>query len=540
MRHPKSLDTLVEHGIIEEVLRPLMSGKEAQVYLVVSEGRLCAAKIYKDAQHRSFKNRADYTEGRKVRNSRDQRAITKRSKYGKGKDEESWKSTEVDMIYRLRDGGVRVPEPYTFIDGVLLMELVCDEAGHPAPRLGDLEFSPEDARHIFHRLLGEVVRMLCTGVVHGDFSEFNVLVASDGPVVIDFPQAVSAAGNLSARKLLIRDVENLQRFLAKWVPGSRRRPYAEEIWSLYEENRLTPETEITGRFQQKRGPVDTSEVLALIGDAERDENRRRLNTGEKPVGDTAAAPALFRRREVVIERPAARSGGTGPKRPTARSDANTRGPGARSPGGPRAGGGPGRGGPRHEGGGRPRDDRGYTRPEKKKTGPKRGDVVQNSTYVSPEARKLKAQVLSLTPRGENSSDSSPTARTREANSDSGSGGRSRNANRRRRGDTPRNGEQRGNASQRSETRNSDGRRGEQRTNAQRGGEQRGGEQRRGAQRGGEQATNAQRGGEQRTRTAAPRARTEESRSSGSGAGASPSRRRPRNRSRSASGGRSEQ
>lgn len=532
MRHPKSLDTLVEHGIIEEVLRPLMSGKEAQVYLVVSEGRLCAAKIYKDAQHRSFKNRADYTEGRKVRNSRDQRAIAKRSKYGKGKDEESWKSTEVDMIYRLRDGGVRVPEPYTFIDGVLLMELVCDESGHPAPRLGDLEFSPEDAKHIFHRLLGEVVRMLCTGVVHGDFSEFNVLVASDGPVVIDFPQAVNAAGNLSARKLLIRDVENLQRFLAKWVPGSRRRPYAEEIWSLYEENRLTPESEITGRFQQKRGPVDTSEVLALIGDADRDENRRRLNAGEKPVGESPVAPTLFRRREVVIERPAARTGGGGPKRPTARSDANTRGAGARGPGASRPGGGPGRGGPRHDGGSRSRDERGYTRPEKKKSGPKRGDVVQNSTYVSPEARKLKAQVLSLTPRNESKSESASPSRTRDGGREGQNEGRARNNNRRRRGPAS------GAEQQAGEPRAQRPRNGEQRPGEQRAQRPRNGEQRAARSRSSDQRSDAPRNGTGRApRTDAPqREPTREAAASGTGT----SRRRTRNRNRSASGGRTEQ
>jgi RIO kinase 1 len=275
MRTPEALETLVDHGIVEEVVRPLMSGKEAQVYLVRSGGELRVAKVYKEAQQRSFKQRAEYTDGRSTRNSRDRRAIAKHTAYGRKQDEAAWKSAEVDAIYRLSAAGVRVPVPYHFIDGVLLMELVRDHEGFPASRLGDLEFAPEVVQRIFDILLASVVRMLCAGVVHGDLSEFNVLMAADGPVIIDFPQAVDPATNLGARKLLIRDVDNLQRFISRHVREFRPRPYAQEMWELYQQNLLTPETQLLGRVTApSRRPTDTSDVLAAIGDAERQHRRR--------------------------------------------------------------------------------------------------------------------------------------------------------------------------------------------------------------------------------------------------------------------------
>lgn len=398
MRIPSSLETLAHHGVIEEVLRPLMSGKEAQIYLVVADGRECAAKIYKDAQNRSFKNRADYTEGRKVRNSRDQRAIDRGTKYGKGKKEDTWKSTEVDMIYRLRDAGVRVPAPYMFIDGVLLMELVTDEDGNPAPRLGDLEFTPEEAREIHERLLREVVLMLCAGMVHADLSEFNVLLGADGPVVIDFPQSVNAAGNQSARRLLIRDIGNLYRFLARWAPDVRQRPYGEELWALYETGELTPETKLTGRFKNTGGPVDTSAVLELISDANRDEARHRRAVGRSAEGggESPVRPPL-RRREVIVNKPEAKRSRGADARPAGalhrepKGSAKAKGPGdARGPSGSHG---------------------------SRKRGPQRGNAVQASTYVSPEARKMKDSALSLTPRSETSptprQDSRPTGHHKE-------------------------------------------------------------------------------------------------------------------------------
>jgi RIO kinase 1 len=291
MRIPECLVSLADQGIIQEVVRPLMSGKEAEVFLVVSGGELRVAKVYKEAQNRSFKNRAEYTEGRKVRNSRDQRAIGKRSRHGRAQDEAAWRSTEVDMIYRLRDAGVRVPTPHHFIEGVLIMEMVTDAEGNPAPRLGEVRLEPDEARVVFDQLVAEVVRMLCAGVVHGDLSDFNVLMGVNGPVVIDFPQAVDASSNQNARTLLLRDVGNLQRYLARFVPGYRPRPLAEEMWALYASSMLTPETRLRGEFRASQRRADTDAVLELIGDANYDERRRRETKGISMRGAPAAAPA---------------------------------------------------------------------------------------------------------------------------------------------------------------------------------------------------------------------------------------------------------
>lgn len=305
MRIPESLVSLLNHGVLDEVIRPLMSGKEAQIYLVVSGGEERVAKVYKEAQNRSFKNRAEYTEGRGVRNSRDQRALDVRSRYGRAKHEAEWRATEVDMIHRLRDAGVSVPTPYHFIDGVLIMELVRGTDGHPAPRLGDLTFSSKDATQVFEQLLAEVVRMLCAGVVHGDLSDFNVLMGIQGPVIIDFPQAVTAAGNQNARNLLLRDVANLQRFVERFAPGRPALPYGQEIWHLYERGDLTRHANLTGSYTDSRKCANPGAVLDLIDDAARDERQRRQTSGlsmrgtREPEcrGDTAGAPGNARRRE---------------------------------------------------------------------------------------------------------------------------------------------------------------------------------------------------------------------------------------------------
>lgn len=272
---PDALAPLFDDGIIDRVVRPLMSGKEAQVFLCESKGELRVAKVYKNANHRSFKNRADYTEGRKTRNSRDQRAVEKRSKHGRNEEEEAWKSSEVDIIHRLHLGGVRVPIPYAFLDGVLVMECVVDPLGHPAPRLGDLQFTPEAAQTIYDRVIREAVRMLAVGVVHGDLSDFNVLVSGEEPIIIDFPQSVDTASNTSARKLLLRDVENLHRFLSRWAPRAPRRAYAEEMWDLHEDNALTADTPLTGRHRSPERRSTGDSVFGLIQDANRDERQRR-------------------------------------------------------------------------------------------------------------------------------------------------------------------------------------------------------------------------------------------------------------------------
>jgi RIO kinase 1 len=313
MRLPEAFEPLVNHGILDEVVRPLMSGKEALVYLVISEGRECVAKVYKDAKERSFKNKAEYTEGRRVRNSRDQRAMSKRTAYGRSRDEAAWKSTEVDMIYRLSAAGVRVPEPYWFVEGVLLMELVCDADGSPARRLGELQFTPDDATLIFEVLLADVVRMLHAGVVHGDLSEFNVLMASDGPVIIDFPQAIDAAGNQNARKLLIRDVDNLHRFVARFVRGWTSPPYAEELWSIYERGELKADTRLTGKYVRSAKQAHVDGVMDVIDDARRDEQLRRRNQG----GHMQQGPRGKRPPQAVPPRHDGRNG-RGPQQQTTR------------------------------------------------------------------------------------------------------------------------------------------------------------------------------------------------------------------------------
>ena len=290
MKKPESLKALVDYGIIQEIVRPLMSGKEAQVYVVLAGGEACVAKVYKEANQRTFKHRSNYTEGRRTRSTRDKRAMSKRSQHGRKMDEDVWRSTEVEMIYRLRDAGVRVPEVINFVEGVLVMELIKDGAGNAAPRLGDLKYSPSEALEIYQTLIREVVRMLCAGVIHGDLSEFNVLMSDQGPVVIDFPQSVDPTHNANSQKLLLRDVENLHSFLRRFAPDEPVLPYGEEIWSLFQANRLTPDSELTGRYQAPKANADTEEVMALIEDANRENQMRRGGRDEDDLEDLDGSP----------------------------------------------------------------------------------------------------------------------------------------------------------------------------------------------------------------------------------------------------------
>jgi RIO kinase 1 len=320
MQTPGSLLSLVDEGIVEQVLRPLMSGKEAQVYLVRSEGELRVAKVYKDAQRRSFRQRAEYAEGRTVRNSRDQRAMGKRTRHGREQDEAAWRSAEVSTIYRLRAAGVRVPVPYHFVDGVLIMELIVDAEGKPAPRLGDLNLDRARAVEVFDRVLAEVIGMLAAGVVHGDLSDFNVLMGADGPVIIDFPQSVDASSNQNARKLLLRDVDNLHRFLARFMPGRKPPPYAQEMWQLYERGELAADSKLTGHYRPTNdGLALTDDVLALIAEAERDERRRRQSQGVRTHDGGARGPNGSRagqerqsRPEPTVQSRRPSQGGRGP------------------------------------------------------------------------------------------------------------------------------------------------------------------------------------------------------------------------------------
>ena len=283
MKPPKRLQSLIEEGLIDTVVRQLMSGKEAMVYVVRVGNDTRCAKVYKEATERSFRQAVDYTENRKVKNSRQARAMAKGTKFGREAQEAAWQSAEVDALYRLAGAGVRVPKPYNFCDGVLLMELVTDANGDAAPRLNDVAFSPDDARKHHSALLVEVMRMLCAGVVHGDLSEFNILLGHDdgvdGPVIIDLPQAVDAAGNNHAKRMLLRDVDNLRNFFGQFAPDLLSSRYGEEIWAAYEGGMLSPDTPLTGRFTRQSGSVDVGGVLREIDDARAEESARRVRMG---------------------------------------------------------------------------------------------------------------------------------------------------------------------------------------------------------------------------------------------------------------------
>ena len=276
MKPPARLQSLIEEGLIDTVVRQLMSGKEATVYVVRRAHETWCAKIYKEATQRSFRQAVDYTENRKVKNSRQARAMAKGTRFGREAAEAAWQSAEVDALYRLAAAGVRVPKPHNFIEGVLLMELVTDANGDAAPRLNDVALTPEQARTHHATLLAEVVRMLCAGVVHGDLSEFNLLLGADGPVIIDLPQAVDAAGNQHAQRMLLRDVNNLRSFFGQFAPELLQTDYGHEIWDLYQRGLLSPEVTLSGRFAHKKGAVNVSGVLREIDDAQAEETARRL------------------------------------------------------------------------------------------------------------------------------------------------------------------------------------------------------------------------------------------------------------------------
>ena len=275
MKTPKRLEPLIEDGLIDSVVRQLMSGKEATVFVVNCGNETRCAKVYKEADKRSFRQAVDYTENRKTKNSRQARAMAKGTKFGREAQERAWQSAEVDALYRLAAAGVRVPKPYNFYEGVLLMELVTDADGNAAPRLNDLEFTPEVARDFHQRLIVEVVRMLCAGIVHGDLSEYNILVAADGPVIIDLPQAVDAAGNNHAAGMLERDVANLRNYFGRFAPELLATEYGKEIWALFQAGTLRTDVQLTGRFERSERAVDLDSVVREIDDARLEEAARR-------------------------------------------------------------------------------------------------------------------------------------------------------------------------------------------------------------------------------------------------------------------------
>lgn len=342
MRVPKQLEPLYEVGLIDEVLRPLMSGKEAAAWIVRSQGEVVCAKVYKEAHSRSFTQRVAYTEGRKVRNSRDARAMAKRSSFGRDQEEMAWQTAEVDALNKLAAAGVRVPQPLVFSDGVLLMELILDHNGAPAPRLYDVPLSPEHARAMLHFLAEQAARMLLAGIVHGDLSEYNVLIAWDGPVIIDLPQAIDASSNRNAKPVFLRDLDHLTTHLARFNPALTETEYGREIWHLFENGKLRPDSELTGQGPRRSQRVVDGQRLArevteaALAEKPRDAEgpRRKRGSGGKP-----AEEKVYQGRPV----------GQGPGGGRGGPPAGGRGPQGGGGRGPQGGGGRG---PQGGGGGR--------------------------------------------------------------------------------------------------------------------------------------------------------------------------------------------
>ena len=276
MKTPAGLQPLIDDGVIDEVIRSLKSGKEATVYVVRSGSQIRCAKVYRDMGQRSFQKRAKYQEGRKVRGSRQARAMSKSTRFGRKEQESAWKNAEVDALYQLDAADVRVPKPYGYFNDVLVMELVTDGAGNPAPRLGEVDLSAETAREYHQFLIRQIVRMLSIGLIHGDLSEFNVLVAPDGPVIIDLPQVVNAAGNNGALAMLERDVNNIRGTLGRFAPELLETEFAREMWSLFEQGELTADTELTGLFARDETATDPDSVLVVIEDAREEALQREL------------------------------------------------------------------------------------------------------------------------------------------------------------------------------------------------------------------------------------------------------------------------
>ncbi|PRY66575.1 RIO kinase 1 [Vreelandella songnenensis] len=290
MKTPKRLQPLVDDGLIDEVLTQLMSGKEAQVFVVRCGDDVRCAKVFKEAKQRSFKQAVQYQEGRKERNSRRARAMSKKTRYGQKEQEQAWLTAEVDALYRLAAADVRVPKPYGFVDGVLLMEMITDAQGAVAPRLDDVTLTHEQALRYHDKVITDVVRMLCAGLIHGDLSEFNVLVDAEGPVIIDLPQAVDAAGNNSAAAMLERDVDNMRAYFGRYAPELLNTHYAKEMWALYEAGELHPDSKLTGHFTFSTHIANVDELMEVIDDAKEEEAERQARMRDDDDSDEIPQP----------------------------------------------------------------------------------------------------------------------------------------------------------------------------------------------------------------------------------------------------------
>jgi RIO kinase 1 len=276
MKMPQKFEVLVHNGLVDEVVTQLMSGKEAEVYVVRSGEELRCAKVYKDVANRSFSKQTRYQEGRRTKNSRHARAMGKHTKFGRKEQEDAWQNAEVDALQRLNDAGVRVPKIFSYLEGVLLMELVVDAQGNSAPRLNDIRLTADQAREFHSFMIRQIVLMLCGGLVHGDLSEYNILAGSDGLVIIDLPQAIDAAGNNNAPGILMRDVANMAAYFGRFAPELLTTDYGREIWQLYATGVLKPDSVLTGRFEQSGLPADVHGVLRDVDDARRTYERSLL------------------------------------------------------------------------------------------------------------------------------------------------------------------------------------------------------------------------------------------------------------------------
>lgn len=281
MKTPKRIQPLIDEGLVDTVICELMSGKEATVYVVRCGEEIRCVKVYKESNQRNFRQHTNYTEGRRIKNSRYERAIKRGSRFGRSTQEEAWQSTEVDMLYRLANAGVRVPQPYNFFESVLLMELISNDRGDIAPRLNDIQPTAKQAR-LYHRILiRQIVRMLCAGVVHGDLSQYNILIGDQGPVIIDLPQAVDAAKNSNAQQMIKRDIDNLTAYLSRFAPELSQTDYGSEIWSLYQCGNLHESVNLTGQKQKNEAPVNVNKVLRIIGAVLKKETARQRYKQER-------------------------------------------------------------------------------------------------------------------------------------------------------------------------------------------------------------------------------------------------------------------